>query len=332
MALETLINKSHVAECVRRWGGAASVGILDPACKIFSDPEIDGVIGYRDGSSAVVVFGDPACAPTDLLRLVTAFHQFCHQNGKNIVYMTTSEWFASFAIKEKLCGALLEVGEELIVDPFKSDPKEREGSDARLVRKKVNHATRDGVVIKEYTGHDTEFEARLQSVGKSWLDGRSGPQIYMACLDLFEERVGKRWFYAEQGDRIVGLCLLHELEARQGWLIHFLFAIPDAPVGTTELLLVKVLEGLKGEGCRFASFGTAVREQLGEVSGLNPISSWVARSGFNAAVRYFQLAGRRVFWKKFEPESVGSYLLFSESRVGLKEIMGIMRAFNATAK
>src|ERR1700733_11495459 len=54
-----------VVDYVQKWGHASSIALFDPACKIFSDPDVDGVIGYRLQSKCVIVFGDPVCAPSD---------------------------------------------------------------------------------------------------------------------------------------------------------------------------------------------------------------------------------------------------------------------------
>ena len=49
-----------VAEYVHQWGNSASHALLDPACQLFSIPEIDGVIGYRFELKSAVV-ARPVC-------------------------------------------------------------------------------------------------------------------------------------------------------------------------------------------------------------------------------------------------------------------------------
>lgn len=310
---------------VREWGGAASNVLADNTCSLFTDPNIQGLIGYRVEGRCVIVFGDPVCSLENRPLLVQAFHQRFEAEGKNIVYATTSEEFSYWAM-ENVCKGLIEVGEELVLDPL-NYPKQ--GSNGRLLRKKSNHAKRDGVTIKEYTIHDEHIEKGIELAGKTWLEARNGPQIFLAHVDLFSDRNSKRWFYALKDEKIVGVILLNRLEAHGGWLLNLLMATPEAPIGTSEFLVTHALDVLCDEGCHFLSFGTVPSQQLGEIRGLGAASVWIARTVFKSVVKFFQLDGRRKFWLKFEPVSRRNFILFTKPRIGFSEVWAIMRAFNA---
>jgi len=61
--------KSIPVELIKRWGGASSITMMDPICKHFSIPQIDGVIGYRSEFGCAIVYGDPLCNPSDWPQL-----------------------------------------------------------------------------------------------------------------------------------------------------------------------------------------------------------------------------------------------------------------------
>jgi len=315
-----------LAEYVRRWGNSASTSLFNSNCCIYSTSGIEGIIGYRIESNYAIVFGDPLCAQSDIPQLTQKFHQFCKEKKWRIVYLTASEGFVKWAI-HRVCGAFMEVGEELILDP-KRNPKS--GAKRRGLRNKVNLAQRSGVEVNEYVGQDTKLEKELEQVGISWLEGRKGPQIYLTQVKVFEQREGKRWFYAKCGEMIVGLLILQRLEVRQGWLVQFLMSVPEAPKGTSEQLVIVALNRLRNEGCRFLSFGVAQVENLGEIEGLNVVSEWIVRTVFKVAKRMFGLDRRRRFWRKFQPQKEPSYLLFSERGIDLKGVRSVMRALNVS--
>lgn len=312
---------------VRRWGGSSSDAILDPVCKIFTSPTIEGLIGYRVELNCVVVFGDPICAPIDRQLLVQAFHDY-YKESHNIIYVMASEEFSKWGI-EHGCRALIEFGQELIMDPH-ADPRARQGTHASLVRRKVRHALRAGVQVKEYVGFDKKLEEAITQVGISWLQSRRGPQVYISHVRLFADRFGKRWFYAQQGDHIVGVLLLNQLQAQQGWLLNHLMITPDAQHGTPELLVVTALETLQQESCHFVTFGSSPAKQLGQVVGLSKSSAWLSRQGFKLANKLFHLHGHNMFWEKFHPESKPTYLLFHQSHIGWRELLGLSRALNVS--
>lgn len=318
--------KEEIAEHIRQFGGSASISLFDPACSIFSTPHIDGVIGYRIESQCAVVFGDPVCSLHDRARLAIAFHDFCKKKRLSIVYVTASSDFARWAIQND-CGSYVDIGDELVIDPY-NDPKQ--GSKGRLLRGKVNQATRAGITVHEYVGHDPLLQQKLESVAKAWLDARHGPQIYLAQVDLFSVQTGKRWFYAKHNEEVIGVVLLNELKAKEGWLMQLLMVKPNVTNGTSEMLITETLATLKREGCHFMTFGVAQKEELGAMMGFGKMSIWLARLGFKAAKKVFPLDGRRKYWKKFHPELESSFLVFSKGRISLRQIRSLLKALNVS--
>ena len=45
----------------------------------------------------------------------------------------------------------------------------------------------------------------------------------------------------------MGIALLNRLESRQGWLLSQVILAPDAPIGTSELLVSSVVKILSAE-------------------------------------------------------------------------------------
>lgn len=323
---EREFGRGQIVELVRLYGAANSDAVLDPAILIFGIPGVYGFIGYKREFGVAVVFGDPVCAIEDRERLSKAFHAFAKEERLSIVYVCVSAEFASWAMPQ-ICKARIEFGEELFFDP-PSDPRKKTGTYASLVRRKVKQAIREGVTIHEYTANDTELEKEIEAVGQAWLKGRQGPQVHISNVYLFDDRLGKRWFYAKQGGRVIGTLSLNQLRSKQGYLINHLMVLPDAPNGTSELLFTTVLEELEKSGCPYASVGMIARSDLGEIAGLSPFSTWVARRAFKIASKFLKLDGLNTFWGKFHPQSKPSYLLFSQKRITIAQMIALSRAMN----
>lgn len=329
---ETLINvdteRQEIIKRVRRFGGSASDAVLDPGCSIFTLPNIDGMIAYRYAHSCAVVYGDPLCAKEDLEQLVCAFHQVCDEKGLNVVYVTSTEHFSRWALK-RICKAMIEFGEELHLDP-NNNPKDQTGVKGSLVRRKVRHALKDGCIVNEYIPSDLKLEEAIEKVGISWLQARQGPQIHTSNIHLFENRSGKRWFYVSHQGSVVGVIVLNQLQACNGWLVNHLMYSPEAPNGTPELLLTHALEVVAKEDCHYVTFGSVPSASLGEIKGLNPFARFMARAFFWIAHKIFHLGGKLTFWGKFHPRSKPSYLVFSSSSIGCKELRALMAALNVS--
>lgn len=315
-------------EIVRRWGGSTSDAILGSDCSIFQTPSCQGLIGYRRAKNCVIVLGDPVCPSNELPTLVNAFHTFCKEKGWEIVYIVASKQFSEWAKQNNFIQARVEFGDELVLNPLLEDPRKQTGTHASLVRRKVRRALKQNITVKEYILPDLKIEKSLLDIGLAWLSARQGPQIHISNVHLFDNRMGKRWFYAEQNGQILGVVVINQLQSHQGWLLNHLMTLPGAPPGIPEILVIQVLETLCNENCSYLTFGTAVKTKLGGIEGLGSFSTWASRQIFHWANKFFQLDRRKDFWGKFEPRHMPLYLLFTRKQISLSEIKALMAALN----
>jgi len=320
------LDRKKLVNLVRKWGDVNTDGILDFTCRIFCDPRIEGLIGYRIESGNAVVFGDPVCAEADKPELAKAFQQFCRAQKVGVVYIITSEEFANWAA-QNLGSVLIEFGEKFVLNPL-NNPAERTGSKAILVRKKVKHALREGALVEEYSGDDPDIEKAIEEVATTWQKARRGPQVYLAHFTLFNDRAGKRWFYAKQGEKIVGILILNELQSHNGWLLNNVMITKDAPHGTSELLVISTLRVLEKENCQSVTIGPVPGKQLGKIRGLGIFSETITGWIYRIAKKFFHLDGHEAFWEKFQPTTYSSYLLFPEKNLSFSSIKALLKALN----
>lgn len=312
---------------IRKWGGVNTDGLLDEHCKRFTHPGIEGFIGYRLEGAQAVVLGDPVTSPSDKGSLALAFQEACAKKNIGVVYIMATKEFSDWA-SIHLSATNIEWGEMYICDPI-NNPLNGKGSKACLVRKKVKHALNDGVVVKEYSGENPEIEKQIEAVGEAWLKRRYGAQIYLCHLNLFKDRFGKRWFYAEQGDKITGVLVLNQISGEGGWLLNNLMISKEAAKGVSELLVVSTLQMLEKENCNYVLIGPEPVSELGKITGTNKFYATFTRWLYTCARRVFHLDGHTAFWQKFQPVIVGSYLVFPHKNLNLSSIRSILKALNA---
>jgi lysylphosphatidylglycerol synthetase-like protein (DUF2156 family) len=321
-AVNAVLDRSRVTELVRKWAEVNTDGILDKATQIFSVPHIEGLIGYRVELNNAVVYGDPVCAPTDKLALAKEFEQYCQGRNMQVIYVIVSEEFAHLAF-EGLSFSLIEFGRKYTLDPFKYVD-----SKTSLLRKKVRQSSAKGIEIHEYTGYDPEIEQSIEEVAAAWVQARKGIQIYLATPSLFDDRFGKRWFYAKQEGKVIGFAMLNELQSQQGWLLNNTMVARGSPSGVSEHLVVSALQALEKEQCRSVIIGPVPAKTLGKIVGLKPILVSIAGLAFKLIKRTCRLDGHEVFWEKFEPEVKSSYLLFPKNRFRPSSVIALLRALN----
>lgn len=317
-----------IVHLVRKYAGAASDALLDPSCLQFTHEPIDGFIGYKSLSGCAIVLGDPVCSKEEALILAKAFQDFTSAEKLNTIYMMTSESFTKLA-GNTICKASVRFGEELWI-PLDKNPFDNTGERASLLRRKVRHSQQEGVEVHEYLGTDPSLEQGMIAVGNAWLNSREGLQIHTSKVRIFENRFGKRWFYAVKDNQVIGVLILNRTEASNSYLINRYMVIPSAPGGVAEAMVMCAIDKLIEEQCPALCCGIVVGHKGFTSKGLSGLQNILAKSALACANRFFGLTNRKVFWEKFMPEARSSNLLFENASIGFKEIKALSQALHIT--
>lgn len=323
---ESTVKRQRILNFVRKWGDVNSDGLLEESCQIFSMDGVDGFIGYKIELSNAIVFGDPVCAPGEKPVFAYAFQEYCESQKIDIVYTMVSQEFTDWAL-ENLSAASIEFGEKFILDP-QNNPFNDSGSNAILVRKKVKHAIKEGIAIKEYLDSDSHIEQGISEISEAWLQKRHGPQVFLCPLNLFKDRQGKRYFYAEREGKIIGILVLNAMQAKKGWMFNNLLIAQHNLSGLSESLVVTALQTIAKEDCHYAVVGPFVGEQLGKIIGVNDVKVKLFRLLFKFIKLLFRLDGQRIFWNKFKHTSEGCHLIFPKNNLNFTSLKALFQAFN----
>lgn len=318
--------REELVACVRKWGEVNTDGLLSHRCQFFSVPHLEGFIGFLLASRQAVVYGDPVAPEENKGVLAEAFHQYCKEQEIGVVYFMTSKSFTQWAKKQGSFGTI-EFGVKFIFNPLVSAIN-KTGRPAIVLRNKIRKAASAGIKVEEYSGNDLELERSIENVATRWLQGRKGIQAYLACLNLFGDRYGKRWFYATENGNVIGVLLLNELEAHNGWLLNNVLVVPEAVSGVSELLVLHALQTLEQERCERVIVGPVPAKKLGEIVGYGTFMTGLLRWIFSCLKKILRVSRHEVFWKKFQPEVDSSYLLFEKSNFKLSALRALLKAFH----
>jgi len=308
-----------LASIVKRLGNPESTTLLHTACNIFQIPQVDGAIGYHQIGNCADVVGDPICLPQDTAELTKAFHFHCQECNLKTVYLLAYHDFAHWAINND-CRTLIQVGSELSINPTNFQEKQK-------LRWKVNQSIQHGVHVKEYKNFDPSLENQMKKTVEMWSKQRRGPQIHLGNINFFSDNTGKRIFYAEQENKIIGVLMLTPVDRFEGWVVSFYLAILDAPAGTTEHLMCSTFDSLAHENCHFLCLGAISGTQLGEVIGLSTVGKTVANFVFKMARWFFKLDAKAVYLNKYHPYLRSTFLLCKD-KLTISELLAIKHVLN----
>lgn len=306
-------------ELLTQFGSAGSEAMFDYPCHFFQIQHLTGMIAYRIEFKCAVVFGDPICPPQELIELVEAFHKHCRDAQLNVVYVIVSQEFKKMV--ENQCKIFFQVCEEIILDPsFDLHSSHR-------LQQRMDKAVKHGLSFHEYLPINKELEQKLMEIGKQWQASIKGAHLYLGHLNFFESYIGKRWFYVKDGESVTSMVMLSHLEGRGGWLLKFLATIPNVFPGTSEYLVLSLLNKLKEENCHFLTKGMLPVDSLNVIQGISAPSQFILRKIYNLISFIFRFKKRKEYWQRYHPKYEPAYLIFLNAKIGFNEMRALKKVF-----
>lgn len=131
------------------------------------------------------------------------------------------------------------------------------GDKAKKVRAGINQARRAGLTVEAISGKAlSAYE--VKELCDSWINTRRSIGFgWLFSLEPLRFSEHKRFFTARNSEgKMMGLLAASPIPARNGWYLEDILRHPDAPAGTSDLLIVDGLKDLALLGSSMATLGT----------------------------------------------------------------------------
>ena len=278
---------------LKRHGRAStSFQTLEAGFRYWFDGD-DAFVAYRDTGRAWVAAGEPVAREEDVARVAQSFVEEARRRGRRASFFGVS---LELVVRAELPGTL--VGQEPVWDAGAWDDVLR---GARSLREQLRRARKKGVTTRVLDASEvrrgTPLRARLDSLCTHWLEGRRmAPMAFLVQIDPFARPDERIFVIAERGGDPVALLVAVPVYAGNGWLVEHVFREPDAPNGTTELLVDTLVREARGRGDRWVSLGLAPLS--GEVSRPLRLARRLGRPFYNfEGLRAFKARLRPARWE-----------------------------------
>jgi lysylphosphatidylglycerol synthetase-like protein (DUF2156 family) len=296
--------------------------------RYFISDEPEGAVAYVRRGGVLVANGDPICAPEHTVEILRRFAAFARTQRRACAFLGASERAREAAAS--LGFGAFKVGEEPVFDLTTYAPK---GDRAKKARAARNQATRAGVTVREYCPArepDTALEREIEDVLAQWLGTRSiEPMAFSLRVEPLHGAERKRYFLAMQEERIVAFVACSRLAGRDGAYIEDVIRRPDAPYGSTELLILHAFEELARSGVTMATLGVAPLQGIErQATRRHRVLGRLVAAARNHADRVYKFNSLNHYKKKFAPTVMeGSYLLYRPGRITPRLLLGLLGAF-----
>jgi len=246
----------------------------------------DACVAYVDTGTAWVGATGPMSDPADRSRAATRFVEAARARGRRACFFATesldADPFARLLIGEQ---PILRPAEWLAALP-------RHGR----LREQLRRARAKGVRVRRVDASElavgSPLRLEIDALALLWLRARHmDPMAFLVSLELYARPAEHRYFVAERDGRVVEFLSAVPIYAENAWLVEDVVRASDAPNGTTETLIVALLEETRA--ARFVTLG------------LTPLSgdiAWPLRFARHASRPLFDFRGLRAFRARLHPQ------------------------------
>lgn len=288
-------------EHVLRWGwNAAAYQVLNPGMALWLPPERDAVVGYCAHGRWWVVAGAPICAEERLASVVRQLEDDAGRAGARVLYFGAGERLESL-LAGRGTHHMLRLGAQPV---WEASLWPGVVAGKASLRAQINRARNKGVRARRIESPDATTLGAMRQVLERWLGTRGLPPLhFMTEPDLLGDLRDRKVWLAETHGRTIAFLVATPVPARRGWLIEEWPRMPEAPNGTTQLLVDAAMRELDAAGAHFVTLGLApLSDRAGAIGDGEPVwlrglLRWVRAHGR----RFYNFTGLDAFKASLEP-------------------------------
>jgi len=197
--------------------------------------------------------GDPLCRQSVRQQLTREFMEFSASQGATPGFFPVSGEFGAELAEFGFGRVDAAVEPVVFLEGFSL--AERSSRKLRAGLKRARHA-RVCCSMKFGVQLDEQGREELESIRRAWFErkGKQGAQLLLAPSPFVAYEC-KRYAVASVDGIPCAFASLVPVAGRNGWLVEGLYRLSDSPSGTSELLLVRLMEEFRDEGFGFLSLG-----------------------------------------------------------------------------
>ena len=304
----------RILPLLRRHGwNATSFQVVEPEFRYWFDDAGDAAVAYVDTGRAWVVAGAPVSDIETAAEVIARFLAAAKAAQRRVAF---------FAVEPRLLRAArmpaLRIGQQPSWNPSRWTERHR---GHRSLREQLRRAHAKGVGTRRVESRVAAGPMRpeLEALIHSWVAARVMPPMsFLVALEPFQFAEERRYYVARHRGEAVGLLVAVPVFGRNGWFFEDILRTPDAPNGTTELLIDAAMRDVAASGSTFVTLGLAP---------LAVSQPW-ARIARRLTSGFYNFEGVRAFKAKLRPERwTPIYLAWPPGRTAVGALYDVLDAF-----
>lgn len=304
-----------------------SYQILNPGMLLWFSPNRKSVIGYVETSTHLIAAGAPIGPEDSLESSVLEFTRSALSKKKKVCYFGAQQRIAQILEKHSPTSSVL-LGAQPIWHP--QEWIERAYAKQSL-RAQFARAANKGVTIDFWGSAKANNHPALVQCLHEWITSRHLPPMHFLVEPFTLEHLDDRIVaVAIKEKNVVGFCIASPIPLRNGWLIEQIIRGNQAPNGTAELLLEKLILHLHKKNASLITLGLSPLSQHYQSSFAHPL--WLKTALKLTRIygrRFYNFDGLDTFKAKFLPQEWEPvYAITNELKPTVMTLRAIATAFS----
>ena len=312
-------------EIVLRYGsGSFCCRILQAGFEYWFSSKTCAVIGYKHRGHYLVCGGKPACSYKEYRAVLAEFEQWARRRCLEIIFFGVEKEEAKYHHRY----ASLALGAEPIWEPSHWTGCVAQSNG---LRKQVRRATNKGVSIVEMVAGQASARDSMRRILARWVASRAMPPLGFLA-DVRPPWVADEQqiiLAAEQHGQMIAYITACPIPQGRGYLIDQIVRMPDAPNGTSELLIDAMMCRLYRRGAQFVSLGLVALSRHAPKASMD--ASWLGvaqRLARRYGSQWYNFAGLDAFRSRLSPQRWEPlYIMFSRRLTAWDAAYGAASAF-----
>lgn len=246
--------------------------------------------------------GAPACNPGDLAAVCREFEDFARAQGCSVCYVCAEDRLRYF-LGGSASHSIVTIGAQPVWDPR---AWQRRITCHASLRAQLYRCRNKGVEVEAVSSESAAADPELRRVLLAWLATRHLPPMhFLVEPDILQGGPDRLVLVARRAGKAVAYLVASPVPARASSLIELLARSPEAPNGTSELLIHTAMASLAAQGITRVTLGlVALATAADEGIRQNPL--WLSAAMRFArlhANRFYNFRGLEQFRTKMEPDA-----------------------------
>ncbi len=307
---------------------ATAYQILNPGIQHWFSDRVPAVAGYVRRGNFLLVAGAPVCPEAALAKVAEELEEFADQQGCRVCYVCAADRLANlFASSTE--HSLVTIGAQPVWDP-----RGWAGivASSRSLRAQINRAANKGLRVEAVRAEEARQNSAFRELLAKWLHTRNMPPMhFLVEPETLEGELRDRViFRAENSNGMAGFLVASPVKARNGYLIEQVVRSPEAPNGTSELLIDRAMALFASENRTYVTLGLVALSSHAEEGVLkNP---WWLRTAMllarTHANRFYNFQGLENFRTKMKPDQWEKiYAISNEKYFSVRALYALGAAF-----